>query len=108
MFLHLIQTHGVVPHDARLPMRQATQASQLNRYLKDFLRQTAQELIEAHPTQHEELIATSTRKVEDALRRAYGPPPERAHASRNGARSRFRRQSEGLARDDSADLAISS
>ena len=78
MFLHLIETHGVVPHDARLPMRQATQTAQLNRYLNDFLRQTAQELIEAHPTHHEELIATSTRKVEDALRRAYGPPPKRA------------------------------
>lgn len=66
MFVHLIRKHGVVPHDARLPLQQATQTSQLNRYINDYLRHVAEDPNVA--------IETAVSKVETALRRAYGPP----------------------------------
>lgn len=73
MFMHIIQTYGVVPHDARLPMRQATQSSQLNRYVNDYLRQKAQQIIDA-PNNYLKIKLEAIQKVQQALERAYGPP----------------------------------
>lgn len=67
MFVALVRAYGLVPHDARLPLRQATHSGQLNRYLNDYLRGVA---ARASPDSIPDLL----RPVETALRRAYGPP----------------------------------
>lgn len=79
MFIHLIKTYGVVPHDSRLPMRQAVQTSQINKYLNDYLRKQAfllEEAMENDRDRADELMGKTRLCVEDALLRAYGFPSD--------------------------------
>lgn len=74
MFMHLIQTYGVVPHDTCLPMRQATQTGQLNQYINDFLRACALRLEDVKDEgAADSLVTEAIDVISRAIRRAYGP-----------------------------------
>lgn len=70
MFVHLLHTYGVVPHDHYLPTYQAEHTALLNRYLNAYLRSVVRPLRAKRITQ-EEVLA----RVRDALVRCYSVPP---------------------------------
>lgn len=74
MFMHLIRTYGVVPHDIRLPTRQATQTEQLNQYINDFLRACALQLEDIEEERAADtFVAEAMNVITSAIHRAYGP-----------------------------------
>ena len=69
MFMHLVCTYGLVPHDARLPMHHATDTSQYNKYLNHYLKAAGRRVRAG-----ELRVADAMGPVLVSLLRAYAPP----------------------------------
>ena len=69
MFMFLVRTHGLVPHDARLPTRHAKDTHQYNTYLNNYLRGVAPVVLRGEMS-----IADAMQPVLVSLTRAFAPP----------------------------------
>ena len=72
MFVHLVKTYGLVPHDAMPPTYQSEHTTGVNRYINMYLKSVAvavrlKQITDAEVMAH----------VREALLRSYGPLPER-------------------------------
>lgn len=71
MFMYLVKTYGLVPHESYSPTYQSAHSSQLNAYLNSFLKGALPLVREGRTS-----IDTVMVYVHDALLRAYSLPPE--------------------------------
>ena len=72
MFVHLVQSYGVIPCAAMRPNYQTKHTAQLNSRINQYLRSCVPELLSGDLTE-----ADVMKNVECALRRAFTPPPTR-------------------------------
>ncbi len=71
MFVYLVKTYGLIPHD-HMPMTyQSTHTSQINKFLNFFLRSVVHEVMDG--TLSEEDVMS---QVHEAVLRAYSIPPD--------------------------------
>ena len=71
MFMFLVQTYGLVPHDARLPTHHAQDTDQYNTCLNRYLRGVAPRVLQAEVS-----LDDALQPVLVSLMRAFAPPVE--------------------------------